>query len=272
MSDKALTYAQYLKIDELLELSQPQSSEHDEPLFIAIHQVYELWFKQILWEISRAQRLLEDGDSFGSLGTLGRIRTILKTCVSQLDILETMTPLQFNSFRDRLTSGSGFQSAQFRELEAVLGRRDHAGASAAAGTGMGMSEHLVPGSLPRARVEKAMARPSVWDSTLRYLAGRNHDFPAEILERDVTLPYGGDERVQATLLTVHRTDPEAGLVCEALVDIDEGLQEWRYRHVKMVERTIGNKSGTGGSSGVGYLSSTLFHSVFPDLWAIRTQF
>jgi tryptophan 2,3-dioxygenase len=137
---------------------------------------------------------------------------------------------------------------------------------------MGMSEHLVPGSIPRARVENAMARLSVWDSTLRYLAGRNHAMPADVLDRDVTQPYGGDERVQATLLDIHRTDPEAGLVCEALVDIDEGLQEWRYRHVKMVERTIGNKPGTGGSSGVGYLASTLFHSVFPDLWAIRTQF
>jgi hypothetical protein len=146
MSSQALTYTQYLKIDELLSLNQPQSDEHDEPLFIAIHQVYELWFKQILHEFSAAQRTLEAGDTFASLATLGRIRTILKTCVSQLDILETMTPLQFNSFRDRLTSGSGFQSAQFRELEAVLGRRDHAGAGAGSGTGMGMSEHLVAGS------------------------------------------------------------------------------------------------------------------------------
>lgn len=272
MSDKALTYTQYLKIDELLSLNEPQSDEHDEPLFIAIHQVYELWFKQILWEFSKAQRTLESGDTFSSLATLGRIRTILKVCVSQLDILETMTPLQYNTFRDRLTSGSGFQSAQFRELEAVLGRRDHAGAGAGSGTGMGMSEHLVAGSPARARVEAAMARPSVWDSTLRYLVTREHDIPQDVRDRDVTTPYGGDERVQAVLLSVHRNDPEAGLICEALVDIDEGLQEWRYRHVKMVERTIGNKSGTGGSSGVGYLASTLFHAVFPDLWAIRTQF
>jgi tryptophan 2,3-dioxygenase len=241
-------------------------------LFIAIHQVYELWFKQILHEFGAAQRTLEAGDTFASLATLGRIRTILKTCVSQLDILETMTPLQFNSFRDRLTSGSGFQSAQFRELEAVLGRRDHAGAGAGSGTGMGMSEHLVAGSPARQRVENAMARRSVWDSTLRYLVVRQHAVPAEILDRDLSTPYAGDERVQDLLLVVHRDDPEAGLVCESLVDIDEGMQEWRYRHVKMVERTIGNKPGTGGSSGVGYLQSTLFHSVFPDLWAIRTKF
>jgi tryptophan 2,3-dioxygenase len=272
MSSQALTYTQYLKIDELLSLNQPQSDEHDEPLFIAIHQVYELWFKQILHEFTAAQRSLEAGDTFASLATLGRIRTILKTCVSQLDILETMTPLQFNSFRDRLSSGSGFQSAQFRELEAVLGRRDHAGAKAASGTGMGMSEHLIAGSPARQSVENAMARRSVWDSTLRYLVARQHAVPAEVLDRDVSTPYAGDDRVQDLLLAVHRDDPEAGLVCESLVDIDEGMQEWRYRHVKMVERTIGNKPGTGGSSGVGYLQSTLFHSVFPDLWAIRTKF
>lgn len=272
MSTPALTYAQYLKIDELLGLNHPQSDEHDEPLFITIHQVYELWFRQVLHEFVAAQRTLEAGDTFASLATLGRIRTILKTCVSQLDVLETMTPLQYNSFRDRLTSGSGFQSAQFRELEAVLGRRDHAGSAAGAATGMGMSEHLVAGSPARQRVEDAMARHSVWDSTLRYLDARGHAMPSDILNRDLTSPYGGDERVQDTLLSVHRTDPEAGLVCESLVDIDEGLQEWRYRHVKMVERTIGNKAGTGGSSGVGYLQSTLFHSVFPDLWAIRTKF
>ncbi len=272
MSNEALTYTQYLKIDELLSLSHPQSEEHDEPLFIAIHQVYELWFKQVLHEFRAAQRTLETGDTFASLATLGRIRTIFKTCVSQLDILETMTPLQYNSFRDRLTSGSGFQSAQFRELEAVLGRRDHAGAGAEKGSGMGMSEHLVAGSPARKAVEDAMARASVWDSTLRYLSGRGHAIPADLLDRDVTAPYPGDDRVQETLLDVLRTDPEAGLLCESLVDIDEGLQEWRYRHVKMVERTIGNKSGTGGSSGVGYLRSTLFHSVFPDLWAIRTRF
>ena len=272
MNQAALTYTQYLKIDELLSLNHPQSDEHDEPLFIAIHQVYELWFKQILHELSAAQRTLESGNTFASLATLGRIRTILKVCVSQLDILETMTPLQYNSFRDRLTSGSGFQSAQFRELEAVLGRRDHAGAGADAGTGMGMSEHLVAGSPARDRVEAAMARPSLWDSALRYLETRGHAMPTAVMSREVSAPYAGDDAVQEVLLIVHRTDAEAGLVCESLVDIDEGLQEWRYRHVKMVERTIGRKVGTGGSPGVGYLSSTLFHPVFPDLWAIRSRF
>jgi tryptophan 2,3-dioxygenase len=271
-NEKAITYISYLKVDELLELQQPESDgEHDEMLFIVIHQTYELWFKQILHEIAELQRTLEYGETHRSLAILGRVRTIMKTCVGQLDILETMTPLQFNTFRGRLQSASGFQSAQFRELEAVLGRRDQAGAGADKHSGMGMAEHLIEGSPARARVEAAMARASLWDSTLRYLAARGHAVPGEVLGRDVSVGYEAHEGVQDMLLEVHRNDPDAAAICERLVDLDEGLQEWRYRHVKMVERTIGHKMGSGGSSGVGYLSSTLFRSVFPDLWAIRSR-
>jgi tryptophan 2,3-dioxygenase len=270
-SKKAITYISYLKVDELLSLQQPESEEHDEILFIVIHQTYELWFKQIIHELAALQRSLEAGDTHRSLGLLGRIRTIMKTCVAQVDILETMTPLQFNSFRGRLASSSGFQSAQFREVEAILGRRDRAGAEADKNTGMGMAEHLIEGSPARMRVEAAMQRPSLWDSALRYLASRGYAIPGDLLSRDVTVNYTADERVQTILVDVHRNDPDAAAVCERLVDFDEGLQEWRYRHVKMVERTIGRKSGTGGSDGVGYLASTLFRSVFPDLWAIRSQ-
>lgn len=270
---KAITYISYLKVDELLELQQPESDgEHDEMLFIVIHQTYELWFKQMLHEIAELQRTLEAGKSHRSLAILGRVRTIMKTCVGQLDILETMTPLQFNTFRGRLQSSSGFQSAQFREFEAVLGRRDQAGEGADKHTGMGMAEHLIPGSPARARVEQAMQRRSLWDSTLIYLESRGHKMPAEVMNRDVTVGYTDHEGVQEVLLEVHRNDAEAAMICEALVDLDEGLQEWRYRHVKMVERTIGHKMGSGGSSGVGYLSSTLFRPVFADLWAIRSRF
>jgi tryptophan 2,3-dioxygenase len=117
-----------------------------------------------------------------------------------------------------------------------------------------------------------MTRPSLWDSALAYLADRGHAIPADALHRDVTTGYEAHEGVQDVLLTVHREDPDAAAICERLVDLDEGLQEWRYRHVKMVERTIGHKMGSGGSSGVGYLASTLFRPVFPDLWAIRSRF
>lgn len=272
--DKAVTYTSYLKVDELLGLQEPLSygPEHDELLFITIHQVYELWFKQILHECSALQVSLEAANTHRSLALLGRIRTIMKTCVAQLDILETMTPLQFNSFRGRLSSASGFQSAQFRELEAVLGRRDQAGSDATPGSGMAMAAHLVPGSVARLRVEDAMRRPSLYDSAIRYFASRGHNIPEAVLNRDVSLGYEPNDLVQDALLEAHRSDPEANMVGEALVDLDEGFQEWRYRHVKMVERTIGAKMGSGGSSGAGYLASTLFRPVFQDLWAIRSRF
>ena len=259
--DGALNYSSYLKIPELLSLQHPLSEgpEHDEMLFIVIHQTYELWFKELIHEFRAAQACLEAGDAHRSLAILGRIRTILKTCVAQVDILETMTPLQFNSFRNRLGEASGFQSAQFRVVEAILGRRD---ARAAA--------HLLP--LDRAQVEDAMASRSLWDSTLRFVASRGARIPMDVLQRDPSIPYVADEHVQQALIDLHRTDPESALVFERLVDVDEGLQEWRYRHVKMVERTIGHKSGTGGSSGADYLRSTLFTPVFPDLWQIRSAF
>ena len=271
--EKHVSYISYLKVDELLNLQEPLTpGEHDELLFIVIHQTYELWFKQVIHELTALQPALEAGDNHRSMALLKRVRTIMKTCVGQVDILETMTPLQFNSFRARLKSSSGFQSAQFREVEAMLGRRDRAGADAPAHTGMGMADHLIDGSPARARVEAAMARPSIWDSALKYFDARGYSMPAEVLGRDVTVGYTPHEGVQAALLAAHREDPECNMIGEALLDLDEGLQEWRYRHVKMVERTIGHKMGTGGSSGVGYLASTLFKPTFPDLWAIRSQF
>lgn len=259
----ALTYQAYLKVPELLSLQQPVSDgpEHDELLFIVIHQSYELWFKQLLHELAAVQRALAAGMTYQALGLLGRIRTIMKMCVAQIDILETMTPLEFLSFRHRLDSASGFQSAQFRALEAILGRRDAR-----------MVSHLPPGSPDRDLVAAAMAAPSLWDSVLAYVAAKGYPLPADLLARDVTMPYESDLRVQDILLDAHRADAETALVCERLVDIDEGMQEWRYRHVKMVERTIGRKPGTGGSDGVDYLITTLGRPVFPDLWAIRSRF
>ena len=271
--DKHVTYQSYLKVEELLSLQEPLSDgpEHDELLFITIHQVYELWFQQILHEMAALQGALEAGDTHRSLALISRVRSIMKTCVAQVDVLETMTPIQFKSFRARLSSASGFQSAQFRELEAVLGRRDRAGSDAGEGTGMKMAEHLQPGSRGRERTEAAMARPSLWDSALHYFAHRSHPIPPEALDRDVTLPWEGAQGLEGVLIEMYRTDSEGRMVAEALVDIDEGLAEWRYRHVMMVHRTIGKKPGTGGSSGVDYLRGTLFHPVFPELWLIRNQ-
>jgi len=259
--DSALTYTSYLAVDELLNLQRPLSvgPEHDEMLFIIIHQTYELWFKQIIHEFLEAQRAMEAGNTHYSLAILGRIRTIMKVCVTQIDILETMTPLQFNAFRSYLSSSSGFQSAQFRKVEALLGRRDNK-----------MAGHLPPDI--QAEIALITSTNSVWDSTLQYLVKRGHAMPVEVLNRDKSLPYEANLEVQDVLLDVHRNDPESAAVCERLLDIDEGIQEWRYRHVKMVERTIGHKMGSGGSSGVEYLSSTLFNPVFKDLWEIRSRF
>ena len=264
MTRAAVSYATYLAIDELLAVQRPLSSgpdvvaEHDELLFIVIHQVYELWFKQLLHELAEVQRKLEAGDTDTTLHLLNRILKILKTLVAQIDVLETMTPLQFLSFRDRLESASGFQSAQFREVEAVLGMREASAVSA-----------QPAGSRARAGIEAAQARRSVWGSFLRFLAARGHALADDVLARDVSLPPVPDERVQDVLVGVYRQDADGALVAERLVDLDEGFQEWRYRHVKMVERTIGTKRGTGGSAGVEYLRRTLFQPVFPDLWEIR---
>lgn len=259
--ESALTYTSYLQVDELLKLQKPLSDgpEHDELLFIVIHQTYELWFKQLLHEFAAAGKALEAGNTHYALALLGRIRTIMKVCVAQVDILETMTPLQFNAFRGYLSSSSGFQSAQFRKVEAILGRRDER-----------MVGHLPPEM--QAEIKVITESHSIWDSFIAYVAGRGFSIPSEVLDRSPSIAYESNLAVQDTLLDLHRTDPEAAMVSERLLDIDEGIQEWRYRHVKMVERTIGAKMGTGGSSGVQYLASTLFNPVFKDLWEIRSRF
>jgi tryptophan 2,3-dioxygenase len=247
----SVTYSSYLRLPELLTCQSPATDEHDELLFVIIHQVYELWFKQILHEAALLQARLETGQGTGALHTARRIAKILKTIVGQLDVLETMTPRQFASFRPHLGSSSGFQSDQFRELEAVLGRRD------------------LPDDHPGTAA--ALRRRSVFDSLLRYLSVTGYDVPPPALDRNPAEPWrGGDPAILEVLTAAYDDDDNpASEVCEALVDIDEGIQEWRYRHVKMVERIIGAKIGTGGSAGAEYLRATLFRPAFPDLWEVR---
>jgi tryptophan 2,3-dioxygenase len=248
-----LSYGTYLRLDELLAAQHPLTDHHDELLFVVIHQVYELWFKQILHEAARMQDRLEAADEAGALHIARRIAKILKTIVGQLDVLETMTPRQFSAFRPELGTASGFQSHQFRVLEAVLGRRDFV-------------------DVADPQLSAAITRPPVFDSLLRYLSKTGYDIPDAVFERDPREPWHSDPDVAAVLLQVYKDDTTAAEeVCEALVDIDEGIQEWRYRHVMMVERIIGAKMGTGGSSGADYLRSTLFHPAFPDLWEVRSN-
>ena len=258
---KALTYSDYLAIDELLSLQRPKSEpiEHDEMLFIIIHQAYELWFKQILFEFDYLIAALQHQRSFDAMATLNRVLTILKVLVHQIDILETMTPVSFSSFRQRLESASGFQSAQFRETEMVLGAKNpHA---------------LTPfaGSPAEARLRQRLQQPSLWAEFLLYLRERGLPMPTSAVDRPNDVSTEPDPALQEVLLSVYQNHPDLRELCERLVDLDEGIQEWRYRHVKMVERTIGDKTGTGGSSGVDYLKRTLFQPVFPDLWLIRDR-
>jgi tryptophan 2,3-dioxygenase len=256
----ALTYSGYLHLPGLLELQQPRSTppEHDEMLFIVIHQVYELWFKLILHETEKVARDFSANDLYGAVATWKRLRTILKTLVAQVDILETMTPLSFSSFRDRLDTASGFQSFQFREIEFLYGYK----------------RGEVTGAIPeretqRAGAERRLLEPSVVDAFYAFLAQRGVRVPAELRAKPVTEATRASEPLQAELLRIYHEQPELVILFELMTDFDEGLQEWRYRHIKLVERTIGAKKGTGGSLGIEFLKQSLWKPLFPDLWAIR---
>jgi tryptophan 2,3-dioxygenase len=219
-------YASYLKLDQLLVLQEPRSpSSHDEMLFIIVHQVYELWFKQVLFEINALMDHLKNDKIINSLKTLKRIRTIFKLIVAQMDVLETMTSHDFNEFRPYLGESSGFQSFQFRELETMLGIRGN------------KAENL-------------------WSVFL------------DFIRRNLKISQTHDLKNDAALLAaLYQEESLLNEIAEYFLDIDEGLQEWRYRHVKMVERTIGpSTAGTGGSSGAAYLRTTLSLSFCPLLW------
>ena len=255
-----LTYSQYLHLDKILEAQAPLSpEEHDETLFIIIHQTYELWFKQLLHETGFLRIQLQKGSESLAMATLQRMLVILKTLVSQADILETMTPISFHAFRARLQQASGFQSLQFRRLEFQLGLKDTR-------TLERFASHTQFASL-----SEDYHAPTLYDALLQFLSQyRGVEFPLEILQRTFSEKYDGDIRVQNQLLALYRAAGDGVAMMERYVDFDEGLQEWRYRHVKMVERTIGTAPGTGGSAGVAYLRSTLFQPAFGDLWALRS--
>ena len=259
----ALTYTSYLKTEELLELQELKSSpaQHDELLFIIIHQTYELWFKQILHEIDLLREELEAGKPWAALKTMRRILVIMKTLVGQNDILETMTPLSFSSFRKFLESASGFQSVQFRELEILLGMRHKR-----------MFSLHEADSAAFKQLTKRTEESTIWESFITLLQKMGYKVEAPKRENESGLIFNPSQEMQDVIYEIMNDKSEIGLLCEALVDFDEGLQEWRYRHVKMVERTIGNKMGTGGSDGVQYLKNTLFNAVFPDLWEVTTRF
>jgi len=256
----SLTYSTYLHVPELLNLQQPRSNppEHDEMLFIVIHQTYELWFKLLLHELDKVKRDFSGGDLYGSIHTIHRCRTILKTLVGQIDILETMTPMSFTSFRDRLDTASGFQSTQYRELEFTLGykRPD-------------VVKYLKEGDPMRDAVLRRLRERSLVDHFYDFLRTQGATVPDDLLSKPAEQPNAGSAQVQDELFRLYKSRPDLVILFETMTDFDEGLQEWRYRHVKLVERTIGAKHGTGGSLGVEFLKKSLFLPLFADLWAIR---
>ncbi|WP_043617755.1 tryptophan 2,3-dioxygenase [Nonomuraea candida] len=253
-----LTYASYLELDRLLDTQRPLSRGHDELMFIVVHQVYELWFKLLLHELGGLQERLEAGDSGPALHTLHRCVTVLRVAVEQIDVMTTLTPAQFAGFRGCLGSASGAQSAQFRELEAVLGSRDR-----------DALERYEEGGAERLRIEAAMNRRSVLDSFLCYLSLQGYPVPAEVLRRDPARPFEATDRVREVLVQVNRDDLVPAQIGEGLLDLDQLLQEWRYRHGKMVQRMIGGRRGTGGTSGAAHLRTTWAASAFPVLWEVR---
>jgi tryptophan 2,3-dioxygenase len=255
-----LTYSTYLHLDQLLSLQEPRSTppEHDEMLFIVSHQAYELWFKLQLHELEQIRADLQQNRLYEAIALFKRVRTIMKVMVEQIDILETLTPMSFGSFRDRLENASGFQSVQFREFEFLLGykRAD-------------MLRFHKPGTADHERLQRRLREPSIVDAFYTFLEHHGVSIPTELRARDITLPTVPNAVVEEGILHLYKTQPDLEILLELMTDFDEGFQEWRYRHIKLVERTIGSKRGTGGSLGVEFLKKSLFHPIFPDLWAIR---
>ncbi|MBX9707872.1 MAG: tryptophan 2,3-dioxygenase [Caulobacteraceae bacterium] len=264
MSDSAdMTYARYLDLDRLLAAQNPISDQHDEMLFVIIHQAKELWLKQILHEVARAQILVRAGDLVPAYKSLARVSRIQAVMTQSWDILATMTPADYLRFRGVLGSSSGFQSDQFRRLETMLGLKDP-------------KFLMFQADRPEAHaaLSQALASPSLYDDTLSQLAAAGLPVPKATLNRDVSQPYTPSAEVEAAWLEVYRdTDRWWALyqLAEKLVDLDDALVTWRHKHVVTVERIIGRRRGTGGTDGVGYLSSTLQRRCFPELWSVRTQ-
>lgn len=271
MEPAKTTYQTYLKIPELLDLQERLSSppHHDEMLFIIVHQVHELWFKQILHELQAIRDALNADKPLTALKSLKRVHAIQRVLLEQIDVLETMTPVEFNAFRDLLRPASGFQSVQFREIEILSG----------GGDGRVLS-HL-DASPELARLEARFAETTIWQALLAHLSRRGHSIPSSLLEP--ASPEGRFQRepnadVVAAFRSIYESSAEEPapeyvlyLLAEAFLDYDELMLHWRARHVRMVERTIGMKRGTGGSSGAEYLSRTLAYRFFPELWEVRSH-
>jgi tryptophan 2,3-dioxygenase len=250
-SDDLLTYGSYLKIPELLSLQQLRSDPpvHDELLFIVVHQAYELWFKQVLFELESIRDRMFAGDAERARHYLVRVHVIERVLIDHIEVLQSMSPQDFLAFRALLTPASGFQSVQFRELEFLSGLKDER-----------YLRDMASEPDERARLERRLSEPTLWEGFCALMDTNGFPMPAD------------DAEVRrVSLAAMARGDRELFAVSEGLLDHDESLSIWRFHHVLMVEREIGAKRGTGGSSGVDYLRSTLEKRCFPELWGLRSH-
>lgn len=260
-----LSYGGYLGLDRLLDAQHPLSDppHHDEMLFIVQHQVAELWMKLIIHELRAAIASIQGDDLAPALKVLARVKQVQRQLFDMWGVLSTLTPSEYAEFRNVLGSASGFQSAQYRQIEFILGNKN--------GDYLKVFRH---DPALHAAVERALVEPSLYDEFLAYLGRKGHAVPANCLQRDWSEPYEQNDELLPVLQRIYEQRDQhwdAYQMCEQLVDIEEWFQMWRFRHMKTVERIIGHKSGTGGSSGVGFLKQALELTFFPELLAVRTR-
>jgi tryptophan 2,3-dioxygenase len=262
-SSDGMTYGDYLTLEPLLGAQHPVSDHHDELLFIIIHQTKELWLKQTIHELKLALALVRRDRLIEVHKNLSRVSRIQAVMTLSWDVLATLTPTDYMTFRSVLGTSSGFQSAQFRQVEYLLGFKDGA-----------HLKYQQEGSEQHRALAETLAAPSLWDEANAALARGGFPVPPEVLERDWRQPYKPSEAVEEAWAEVYR-DAERHWAfyqfAEKLVDIDDALAVWRHKHVVTVERVIGLKRGTGGTAGVPYLQSTLGKRAFPELWTLRTK-
>ena len=260
---KDMSYGDYLHLDEVLNAQVPLSPDHNEMLFIVQHQTSELWMKLMLHELSAAVQCVARDELGSAFKMLARVSKIMEQLVHAWDVLATMTPPEYSAIRPYLSNSSGFQSWQYRCIEFLLGNKNAA---------MLKPHAHRPEIL--ARVDAAWRAPSLYDESLRLLARRGLPVPTSQTERDWTQPYQANAQVEAAWLTVYR-DPKQHWdlyqLGEELTDLEDAFRLWRFRHVTTVERVIGFKRGTGGTSGVGYLRKMLDVVLFPEIWKLRTD-
>ncbi|MBA3409573.1 MAG: tryptophan 2,3-dioxygenase [Geodermatophilaceae bacterium] len=258
-----MTYGGYLHLDRLLSAQVPLSDHHDEMLFIIQHQVTELWLKLLAHELRSAREKLREDDLPPALKRMARIKHIQRQMFEQWSVLETLTPIEYAQFRGKLGVASGFQSAQYRTVEFLLGNKNP-----------GMIRVFRHDPDIAAALQADLEAPSLYDEFLRFLARAGHDVPAERAERDWSQPYTAHPGVVEVLRRIYAQPERYWAEYEAseeLVDVEESFQLWRFRHMKTVERVIGYKRGTGGSTGVGFLRKALELTFFPELLSVRTE-